>query len=36
MLHDHHERDQLVRVSVHENASFIKMTEGYPVYMNKP
>ena len=35
MLADHHERDHLVRVSVHENASFVKMTEGYPHYIYK-
>lgn len=35
MLADHHERDHLVRVSVHENASFVKMTEGYPHYLYK-
>lgn len=35
MLKDHHERDQLVRVSVHENTSFVKMAEGYPHYIYK-
>jgi hypothetical protein len=35
MLKDHHERDQLVRVSVHENASFVKVSEGYPHYIYK-
>jgi hypothetical protein len=30
ILKDHHERDHLVRQTVHENVSFIKITEGYP------
>lgn len=30
MITDHHERDHLVRQSVHENAAFIKVHEGYP------
>ena len=33
ILKDHHERDHLVGVSVHENVSFAKMNEGYPQFM---
>ena len=35
ILKDHHERDHLVRVSVHENTSFVKVSEGYPHYIAK-
>ena len=35
ILKDHHERDHLVRVSIHENASFVKISEGYPHYIQK-
>ena len=30
LLKDHHERDHLVRQSLHENVAFIKTSEGYP------
>jgi len=30
ILKDHHERDQLVGVTIHEHVSFSKMNEGYP------
>lgn len=31
MMEQHHERDQLVRQSIHEQVAFIKMNEGYPL-----
>lgn len=36
LLKDHHERDPLVRQSLHENVAFIKTSEGYPrfIYAN--
>ena len=30
MLKDHHERDHLVKQSIHEHNAFIKVHEGYP------
>jgi hypothetical protein len=30
MMTDHHERDHLVRQSLHEHTAFIKVHEGYP------
>jgi len=30
LLKDHHERDHLVRQSLHEHVAFIKTSEGYP------
>ena len=30
LLRDHHERDPLVRQSVHEHVAFVKTSEGYP------
>jgi hypothetical protein len=30
LMKEHHERDPLVKQSLHENASFIKIQEGYP------
>lgn len=35
ILKDHHERDQLVGVTIHEHVSFSKMNEGYPQFMYK-
>lgn len=34
LLEPHHERDHLVRQSVHEHISFIKMNEGYPQFFS--
>jgi len=31
-MKEHHERDQLVKQSLHENVAFIKVSEGYPEY----
>ena len=33
LLKDHHERDPLVRQSLHENVAFIKTSEGYPRFL---
>ena len=33
LLKDHHERDPLVRQSLHENVAFIKTSEGYPRFI---
>ena len=30
MLKDHHERDPLVKQSIHEHNAFVKVHEGYP------
>jgi hypothetical protein len=35
ILSDHHERDHLVRVSLHEHVGFIKNSEGYPQFLIK-
>lgn len=35
ILRDHHERDHLVRVSLHEQVGFIKNSEGYPQFLIK-
>jgi hypothetical protein len=35
LMHEHHERDQVVRQSLHENVAFIKMSEGYPQFLYK-
>ena len=35
ILKDHHERDQLVGVTIHEHVSFTKMNEGYPQFIYK-
>ena len=32
MMKDHHERDPLVKSSIHEQISFIKVQEGYPMF----
>jgi len=34
MMKDHHERDQLVKQSLHENVAFIKVNEGFPEYLS--
>lgn len=34
LLKDHHERDPLVKTSVHEHVSFIKLQEGYPIFFS--
>jgi len=34
MMKDHHERDHLVKQSIHEHASFVKINEGYPIYLS--
>lgn len=33
MLKEHLERDNTVRQSIHENVSFIKLQEGYPIFI---
>ena len=35
LLKDHHERDPLVKQSIHENTSFIKLQEGYPLFFSE-
>ena len=35
LLKDHHERDPLVKQSIHEHVSFIKLQEGYPVFLTE-
>lgn len=32
LLKDHAERDPLIKQSIHEHVSFIKLQEGYPVF----
>ena len=32
LLKDHTDRDPLVKQSIHENTSFIKVQEGYPIF----
>lgn len=32
LLKDHNERDPLVKQSIHEHVSFIKLQEGYPIF----
>jgi hypothetical protein len=34
LLKEHYERDPLVKQSVYENVSFIKLQEGYPNFLN--
>jgi hypothetical protein len=34
MMEQHHERDHLVRQSIHEQVAFIKMSEGYPQHLS--
>lgn len=34
LLELHHERDQLVRQSLHEQVAFIKMSEGHPLFLS--
>ena len=33
LMKQHHERDQVVKVSLHEHVSFIKIQEGYPIFI---
>lgn len=33
LMKQHHERDPVVKASLHENVSFIKIQEGYPVFI---
>ena len=33
LMKEHHERDPLVKTSIHEHVSFIKIQEGYPVFI---
>jgi hypothetical protein len=35
LMKDHHERDPLVKQSIHENISFIKLQEGYPIFLSE-
>lgn len=35
LMKEHHERDPLVRTSIHEHVSFIKIQEGYPQFLYK-
>lgn len=32
LLKDHNERDPMVKQSIHEHVSFIKLQEGYPIF----
>lgn len=34
LMKEHHERDPLVKQSIHEHVSFIKLQEGYPVFVD--
>lgn len=33
LMLNHHERDPLVKTSLHEHTSFIKIQEGYPIFL---
>lgn len=33
LMKEHHERDPLVKTSIHEHVSFIKIQEGYPAFI---
>ena len=33
LMKQHHERDPVVKTSLHEHVSFIKIQEGYPVFI---
>ena len=33
LMKEHHERDPLVKTSLHEHVSFIKIQEGYPIFV---
>ena len=33
LMKEHHERDPLVKQSMHEHVSFIKIQEGYPMFL---
>lgn len=35
LMKEHHERDPLVKSSIHENSSFIKLQEGYPLFFRE-
>lgn len=35
LLKDHNERDPLVKHSIHEEISFIKLQEGYPIFISQ-
>lgn len=35
LLKQHNERDPLVKQSIHEHVSFIKLQEGYPIFMSQ-
>ena len=35
LMKQHHERDPVVKTSLHENVSFIKIQEGYPIFINE-
>jgi hypothetical protein len=35
LLKDHTERDPLVKQSIHEHVSFIKLQEGYPIFFSE-
>ena len=32
LMKEHHERDPIVKTSIHEHVSFIKVQEGYPIF----
>lgn len=33
LMKQHHERDPIVKTTLHENVSFIKIQEGYPIFL---
>ena len=33
LMKQHHERDPVVKTSLHEHVSFIKIQEGYPIFI---
>ena len=33
LMKEHHERDPVVRQTLHEHTSFIKIQEGYPIFI---
>jgi len=33
LMKEHHERDPIVKTSIHEHVSFIKVQEGYPIFI---
>lgn len=33
LMKEHHERDPLVKTAIHEHVSFIKIQEGYPIFL---